>query len=216
MYRIIGVDGQQYGPVTAEQLREWIKDGRANAQTQVQAEGSTEWKPLGSFAEFSDALGAAPQPTPPPAPFSTVTPTSLASSGGRDAAIQALKGPAIALKVTAILGLVAVTLGLIINVLTLAGVNLGMQRMGDPQFQRIFSTLGGGVGIIQDIIGAAVGVVILMGAAKMRSLQNYQFAFTACILAIVPCVSPCCFLGLPFGIWALTVLSKPHIKSQFS
>ena len=35
MYRIVGKDGQQYGPVTAEQLRGWIAENRANAQTLV-------------------------------------------------------------------------------------------------------------------------------------------------------------------------------------
>src|SRR5678816_3349051 len=53
-YKIIGGDGQQYGPAEAAQLREWIAAGRANAQTLAQAEGSLEWKPLGSYADFAD------------------------------------------------------------------------------------------------------------------------------------------------------------------
>ena len=71
MYRIVGKDGQQYGPVTAEQLRGWIAENRANAQTLVQAEGSQEWKPLGSFPEFAADLKPPPvSATPPP----TITP----------------------------------------------------------------------------------------------------------------------------------------------
>ena len=65
MYRIIGADGRQYGPVTSAQVREWITSNRANAQTMVQLEGSTDWKPLGTFAEFSDLLGQAAPPLPP-------------------------------------------------------------------------------------------------------------------------------------------------------
>jgi hypothetical protein len=62
MYKIIGADGREYGPVTIEQLRQWIAEGRANAQTQVLAEGSSEWKRLFDFPEF------APSPSiPPPA-----------------------------------------------------------------------------------------------------------------------------------------------------
>jgi hypothetical protein len=64
MYRIIGADGQQYGPVSPEQLRLWIAEGRANAQTLVQAEGSAEWKPLGQFPEFA-GLPSAPDAPPP-------------------------------------------------------------------------------------------------------------------------------------------------------
>ncbi len=62
MYRIIGGDRQQYGPVTADQLREWIANGRANGQTMVQLEGETDWKPLSEFEEFAEALAAKPPP----------------------------------------------------------------------------------------------------------------------------------------------------------
>lgn len=54
MYKIIGGDGQQYGPATAAQIREWVAAGRANAQTLAQVEGALEWKPLNSYAEFAD------------------------------------------------------------------------------------------------------------------------------------------------------------------
>jgi hypothetical protein len=66
MYKIIGADGQQYGPVTAEQLRQWITEGRANAETLAQAEGGTDWKPLGQIAEFAPQFSAATSSAPPP------------------------------------------------------------------------------------------------------------------------------------------------------
>jgi TM2 domain-containing membrane protein YozV len=66
MYKIVGVDGQQYGPVSAEELRRWIADKRVNAQTLVQAEGSPEWKPLGLFSEFASELKAVPPLIAPP------------------------------------------------------------------------------------------------------------------------------------------------------
>ena len=73
MYRIVGKDGQQYGPVTAEQLRSWIAENRANAQTLMQADGTPDWKPLGSLPEFAADLkpppvsaAVPPTITPPP------------------------------------------------------------------------------------------------------------------------------------------------------
>jgi len=66
MYRIIGKDGQQYGPVTAEQLRGWIAENRANAQTLVQTDGSQDWKPLGSLLEFAADLKPPPMSAMPP------------------------------------------------------------------------------------------------------------------------------------------------------
>jgi hypothetical protein len=64
MYRIIGADGKQYGPITGEQVRQWISEGRANAQTQVFVEGQTEWTTLGQIPEFAAALSAGPPVTP--------------------------------------------------------------------------------------------------------------------------------------------------------
>jgi hypothetical protein len=73
MFKIIGGDGRQYGPITPEQLRDWIAAGRANGQTMVQREGETDWKPLSSLAEFADALAGTPAPAqlPPAEPLAT-------------------------------------------------------------------------------------------------------------------------------------------------
>ncbi len=63
MYKIIGTDGQQYGPVIAEQLRRWIAENRVNAQTPVQPEGAQDWKALVMLPEFAaDLLKPAPPP----------------------------------------------------------------------------------------------------------------------------------------------------------
>lgn len=67
MYKIIGADGRQYGPVSADQLRFWIAANRANGQTMAQAEGGTEWRPLSQFAEFSSVLTQSVLPPPIPA-----------------------------------------------------------------------------------------------------------------------------------------------------
>ena len=53
MYKIIGADGKSYGPITVGQLKQWISEGRANAQTQALADGATEWKALGVLPEFA-------------------------------------------------------------------------------------------------------------------------------------------------------------------
>jgi len=53
MYRIIGADGKEYGPVSADQLRQWIAEGRANADTRALPEGTSNWKRLAEVPEFS-------------------------------------------------------------------------------------------------------------------------------------------------------------------
>lgn len=65
MYKIVGADRKEYGPVGADVIRDWIRQGRANGQTQVQAEGGA-WQPLGLFPEFAEALKSAPASGLPP------------------------------------------------------------------------------------------------------------------------------------------------------
>ena len=66
MYKIIGTDGRQYGPVNAEQIRRWLAENRLHAQTLVQTEGAPDWKPLGSLAEFAADVQTVPPVIPPP------------------------------------------------------------------------------------------------------------------------------------------------------
>ena len=66
MYKIIGTDGRPYGPVNAEQIQRWLAENRVNAQTLVQIEGATDWKPLASISELSPGLKMAPPPLAPP------------------------------------------------------------------------------------------------------------------------------------------------------
>lgn len=56
MYRVRGSDQKEYGPISADQLRQWIDQNRANAQTLVMAEGTGAWKPLAEFPEFAVQL----------------------------------------------------------------------------------------------------------------------------------------------------------------
>ncbi|HUA64465.1 MAG TPA: NINE protein [Alphaproteobacteria bacterium] len=62
MYKIIGTDGRQYGPIGVEQIRVWLAQNRVNAHTLAQSEGSTEWKPLISFPELAPEFKVAPPP----------------------------------------------------------------------------------------------------------------------------------------------------------
>jgi len=73
MFTIIGADQKHYGPVTADEVRLWIKDGRADGRTLARAEGETDWKPLSTIPEFAAVTAAAGTPprlpsTPPALP----------------------------------------------------------------------------------------------------------------------------------------------------
>jgi predicted PurR-regulated permease PerM len=120
--------------------------------------------------------------------------------------------------VTAILGLVSQAASLIMNLL---GLGMGAAAMGEgadlrDQQNAMVAMTQGGVGIALGIVACMVGVVIIVGAMKMKNLRSYSLAMAAAILAMIPCISPCCLLGLPFGIWAIVVLVDPHVKAAFT
>ncbi len=139
----------------------------------------------------------------------------MSSSGNGGSAQQKVNGPAIGLMVTGIIGLLLVLCGLIGN-LTGAGFADPAKMQGLSEQQRqMLAYYTGAVGLVSNFIGLAIGLVILLGAMRMKNLQSYGLAMTSSILAMIPCVSPCCILGLPFGIWAVVVLNKPEVKQAF-
>jgi len=199
MYKIIGADGKEYGPITADQLRAWIVEGRANAQTKVLMEGTTDWKPL---SEYPELLPAGIKLSAPP-PFAAPT---VSTSDAADK----VSGPAMALMILAGLNLALGVVGLLINVL---GSSMAMFNQGPQQaWGNMFS---GGFGIVSSSLGILLSTVIFYGGMKMKRLENHGLAVASSILAIIPCTSPCCLLGIPVGIWALVVLTKPEVKSAF-
>ena len=68
MYRIIGGDGREYGPVTGDTIRHWVLQNRANKSTLVREENSPDWRPLGDIPEFASSFGAPPPQPQPSAP----------------------------------------------------------------------------------------------------------------------------------------------------
>lgn len=139
---------------------------------------------------------------------------------GVDRALAASKvnGPAIFLMVTAGLGILAQVASLLMRLLGVAGAGMGgfPGGSGSEEAERIQAMFAGGLGIVTAIIGIGIGVVIFLGAMKMKNLQSWGFALASAILAMIPCISPCCCLGLPAGIWAIIVLVDANTKASFS
>lgn len=213
MYKIIGADGKEYGPVSAEMLRQWITEGRANAQTRIRPEGATDWKNLSEYPEFAADL-AAPAPAPTASPYAPPLGT-MRTAGGPVAspgeAMDRVNGPALGLIAVAVIGFIGQVLGVIWQIGFAASFAQQQQQMQMPWGSMMTPT----VAIISALIGIAVSGVILFGALKMKKLENHGLALTSSILAMLPCVSPCCLIGLPVGIWAVVVLTKPEVKNAF-
>jgi hypothetical protein len=218
-YFIIGGDGKEYGPVTEAELREWIAEDRLNAQSLAKAESDAEFRPLATFPELAGAFSRAPGSGIPPIQPAGTTDDS------RTAALKRIKVPALGLKIVAIINLI-LSLWSLVQMLffppDLQALNSELQALNNPQMtefvQKIMHISSGPLGMANVALGMVMAILIFMGASKMQSLRSYEFAFTAAVLSVLPCLTPCCgyVIGLAFGIWALWLLTRPEIKSQFT
>lgn len=210
MYRIIGADGKEYGPIPETQLRQWIAEGRVNAQTRVLVEGTTEWRTIADLPQFASAIpGPSPTAMPPP-PMASLP--STPAPGLYSPAADQVNGPAIGL---IILGALEILGGLIGLVFTLGHFGASMAAGSSDEFSKMIQGMSGGpLNILMQVAALGAGVLILFGGIKMKSLQTYGLCMTASIVAMLP-FSCCCIIGLPLGIWSLVVLSKPEVKNGF-
>ena len=211
MYTVIGGDQKQYGPISAEDVRKWIAEGRLNAHSLVKAEGDADFRALGGFPEFVAALASAAT-----APIPTLASIQPASGGNRDEALRQVKGPAIALMITAGLGVLYYAFSGILSLCT--GGAMFHQEMPPnipPEMRSFIEGMRGPMAGVISLLIAVLNAFILFGAIKLLRLQSRTLATVAAVAAMLPCQC-CCLFGLPFGIWALVVLNKPEVKSQFT
>jgi hypothetical protein len=58
-YTMIGVDGLQYGPITLEQLKSWVVEGRVTGDTKILRGDTKSWLPAANYSELGLAQTAA-------------------------------------------------------------------------------------------------------------------------------------------------------------
>ena len=77
VYKILGSDGEEYGPITSGQLKQWIAESRVEKRTPIFPESGDDWIFLESLPEFAalfDADGA---------PLRLASPQEAQSASGR-------------------------------------------------------------------------------------------------------------------------------------
>ena len=165
MYTIIGADGAEYGPITGDQLRQWIAEGRANGQTRVRAEGSTDWKPLAQYLEFAAALTGKASPSPITSTIPVTIGPIPTAPRNNPMAVAGL-----------VLGIISVTLafccyGIPFNILAIIFSLMALSQIStDPYSQR-----GRGLAIAGLVLGIiSVFVAVLLGVliGSFSVLQN--------------------------------------------
>jgi hypothetical protein len=124
---------------------------------------------------------------------------------------QEVSAPAIGLLITAAVGGVGAFLGLMARLLGF-GIGAMMSRSVEEQFAH---WLTGGFGIFFSTLALLVAGFIIYAALEMQNLRQWGLAVAASVVAMLPCVSPCCIIGLPVGIWSLVILTRPDVKAAF-
>jgi hypothetical protein len=123
-------------------------------------------------------------------------------------------GPSTGLLVAGILGAILEVTFLFIEII---GTSMeAFWKWQDEIPRRYADILEGGFWITSSFVGILVAAFIIYASLKMKDLKQWGICVTASILAMIPCISPCCIVGLPIGIWCLVVLMRPEVKNAFS
>lgn len=163
MYKIIGADNREYGPVSLETLKKWIQEGRANGRTLVMVEGENYWRKLSTVPELAALLPPEQQfyASPPPPPHV-------------ESQTQKQNGMAIASFVCGLLSILCCcTGGFPFNILSIAlGIIALYQMKNDP------NQTGKGMAIAGIILGSfSILMSILSWIAFLTSPDFRDFIF---------------------------------------
>ncbi|MSU85296.1 MAG: DUF4339 domain-containing protein [Pedosphaera sp.] len=229
MYYIQGADQKEYGPVSADQLRQWISENRLNRFSPARADGESLWKTLGDFPEFAEVLvGSAPTASEAPASAPTALSAANASPYGsgfrpstpgisESAIDEKMKVPAIGIITTGALGALISLAGVIA---TLSGSNKVAELPPGlpPEAAGLLKSYLSAIepfNLPLNLLALILSSLTLVAGIKMLQRRSYGLVMAGVIIGMIPCLSGCCCTGLPFGIWALIVLSNEEVRKSF-
>jgi len=153
MYKILGGDGKEYGPVTVDALRQWVNEGRANRNTQVRPEGAEQWQTLASLPEFV-ALFA----PPPPGMNAAVGGVPIGPAPNSGMAITSL-----VLGISGFFCLITAIPGLILGIVAMKRIKASEGRMGGHGFA-LAGTIVSGVAMLMSVVVIAIYAALLLPA----------------------------------------------------
>jgi hypothetical protein len=161
-YKIIGQDGKEYGPITAEQMLQWISQNRIESRTPVFTDGALDWTFVGLLPEFAALFPNVVTQNPP-----TIAPPGQPRKTNGFAIAGLVCG---ILSVTLCLccgGIPANVLGLIFSIVAFVQIN------EHPQLHE-----GRGLAIAGIILSAVSFLILLFSIASGNShiiINNGQF-----------------------------------------
>lgn len=149
MYKIIGSDGKEYGPISLEQVKQWLQEGRLNKQSKVLPEGTTDWRAVGDLPELAVIM-------PPP-------PTNFTAMGaGNDIPNYLWQSIAVTLCCCLPFGIVAIVYAAQVKTKATVGDIAGAQDASSKA--KMWCWIGFGVGLAVNVIVGIVQVIAMSAA----------------------------------------------------
>ncbi|MFT6561889.1 MAG: hypothetical protein ACJAX6_000265 [Limisphaerales bacterium] len=187
-------DETKYGPLDAEQIREWVREKRMDDHSLVRKSPYEEWRPLNLIEELSYICREAAESPVPSTPLTipAVVPAAAVAPAGQP--IKPGKLQAVAIMTLA---------GGIWAILTCFGIGLGTAGFWIPW-----------------IYSLVLGIMAIMKGSQMlgsNPAPAFASARTIAIMQIVNIIN-CDMVNLTLGIITLVFLSDPevreHLRSQ--
>jgi len=101
------------------------------------------------------------------------------------------------------------------GILQVIGLTMQSGRSFASEAEQVGFFFGAYGVIILVVLAVLICPVIIMAGINMLRRRGLGLVKWGSILACIPLLGCCCFLQIPFGIWALVLLSKPEVKQQF-
>lgn len=154
------------------------------------------------------------QPNPYRPDSQEVNPYSSTQYGSIQDISQKTTIPGIMLVVVGSIGLLVMGIYFLLTM-----VGLSMQGPGGMQPPPDIDSDAERIGLYGSMVLMALSTflqifVILGGVAFIRQ-RGRGMAMAGSIISLIPCMSSCCIVGVPFGIWGLVVLMDPVVRQNF-
>jgi Domain of unknown function (DUF4190)/GYF domain 2 len=188
MFKILGADGREYGPVSFDQVKQWVAEGRINSRTLIQAPESANWQAAAEIPEINPLFS--PSASPPCGPGAVVPP----AIGPAPAKPAQQKGLAIA---SFVLGVVSFALctGILTGIPAIICGHVAKNRTRQAPEQY------GGAGFAS--AGLILGYLSVIYTILIIAMLLPVFSSTGQGRQITACNSHMKQIGLALRMWAL-------------
>ena len=180
----------EYGPLDADQIREWVREKRMDGHSLVRKSPYEEWRPLNQIEELSYICREAPESPVPSTPLTrpAVVPVAVVAPAGQPIKPGKLQAVAIMTLVGGILAL-----------LTCFGIALGTMFIYIPW-----------------IYSLVLGIMAIIKGSQMlgsNPAPAFASAKTIAIMQIVNIIN-CDMVNLTLGIITLVFLNDPEVRDH--